>query len=166
MSAASPSGRTYRSRRSELRVSLSGEAVDQMAAVASDPESETGGILVGRYAAAGQVACIELATPPPGDSEAGLDWFKRGSEGLADLLAEQWDLPERRYYVGEWHFHPLGSAEPSRQDREQMREVAADRRYRCSRPILIIASPATLRRRTPRVFVHEAASLDELIPDK
>jgi Prokaryotic homologs of the JAB domain len=166
MSAASPSVRIFCSRRSDPRVSLSSEAVDQMAVIASDPESETGGILVGRYASAGRVACVELAAPPPGDSEAGLDWFKRGSEGLAELLVEQWNLPERRYYVGEWHFHPLGSAEPSRQDREQMREVATDKRYRCARPILIIASPATLRRRTPRVFVHRTASLDELIPDE
>jgi hypothetical protein len=140
--------------------------MDQMSAVAKDPESETGGILVGRYDDGRQVARITLAAPPPGDSEAGLDWFKRGKEGLAALLAEQWSLPERRYYLGEWHFHPLGGAQPSPQDVAQIREIATDESYRCPRPLLIIASPGTLRRRVVRVFVHGGARLDELFCDK
>ena len=157
----------YSSARSELRVLLDDSVIEQMVSIADDPESETGGILVGRYLSEGEIAAVELASGPPGDSEAGLDWFKRGKEGLAELLAEQWSRTERRYYLGEWHFHPLGNAEPSPQDLNQMREFAADENYRCRTPILIIVSPGTLRRRRPRVFVlGEGGRFDELLVDR
>jgi hypothetical protein len=70
-----------------------------------------------------------------------------------ELLHEQWNLAQRRYYVGEWHFHPTGRAQPSFQDRQQMVEIAQDPDYHCERPLLIIASPSTLRRRAARIFV-------------
>lgn len=136
-----------------LRVVLAEAVIEQIATVSNDPDSETGGVLIGRYAEDGDVAHVEMASPPPGDSSAGLDWFERGKNGLAELLREQWNLPQRRFYVGEWHFHPIGGAEPSPQDRQQMVQIAQDPNYRCERPLLIIASPATLRRRTARVFV-------------
>jgi hypothetical protein len=157
----------YSSPRSDLRVQLDDAIVEEMVAIANDPESETGGILVGRYLSDGEIAAVELASGPPGDSEAGVDWFKRGKDGLAELLAEQWSRPDRRYYVGEWHFHPLGNAEPSPQDLNQIREFAADENYRCQRPILIIVSPGTLRRRRPRVFVlGEGGRFEELLRDR
>jgi hypothetical protein len=34
-----------------------------------------------------------------------------------------------------------------------MAEIAQDPNYHCERPLLVIASPATLRRGTARVFV-------------
>ena len=137
----------------DLHVLIADEVIEQMVAMSSDPGSETGGVLVGRYLGDGSVAHIEFASSPPGDSSGGLDWFERGKDGLAELLREQWNLPERRYYLGEWHFHPLGRAEPSQQDRRQLSEIARDKNYRCTRPILAIVSPATLRRRTARVFL-------------
>ncbi len=137
----------------DLRVLIAEEVIEQMAAISGDPDSETGGVLIGRYSKNGAIAHVEIASAPPGDSSAGLDWFERGKNGLGDLLREQWNHPQRRYYVGEWHFHPIGRAEPSPQDRQQMAEIARDPNYHCERPLLIIASPATLRRRTARVFV-------------
>lgn len=146
----------------DLRVVIAEEVIEQMAAISNDPDSETGGVLIGRYVENGAIAHVELASPAPGDSSAGLDWFERGKEGLGELLREQWNLPQRRYYVGEWHFHPIGRAEPSPQDRSQMAEIAQDPKYHCERPLLIIASPATLRRRTARVFVtSEQRELEE-----
>ena len=137
----------------DLRVVIADEVIEQMAAIANDPDSETGGVLIGRYDQNGALARVEMASSPPGDSSAGLDWFERGKNGLSDLLREQWNLPQRRYYVGEWHFHPIGRAEPSPQDLRQMAEIAQDPNYHCERPLLIIASPATLGRRSARVFV-------------
>lgn len=145
-----------------LRVVVVDEVIEQMIAIANDPDSETGGVLIGRYAEDGTMAHVEMASPPPGDSSAGLDWFERGKNGLIGLLREQWNLPRRRHYIGEWHFHPIGRAEPSPQDRHQMAEIALDPNYHCERPLLIIASPATLRRRTARVFVtNEKRELQE-----
>lgn len=138
---------------SDLRVVIAEEIIEQMGAISNDPDSETGGVLIGRYVENGAIAHVEMASLPPRDSSAGLDWFERGKNGLGDLLREQWNLPQRRYYLGEWHFHPTGRAEPSPQDRQQMAAIARDPNYHCERPLLIIASPATLRRRTARVFV-------------
>ncbi len=134
----------------DLRVMIAMEVIEQMAAIANDPDSETGGVLIGRYVESGAVALVEMASFPPGDSSAGLDWFERGKNGLADLLRERWNQPQRRHYVGEWHFHPIGRADASPQDRRQMQEIAEDPNYHCERPLLIIASPGTLRRRTAR----------------
>jgi hypothetical protein len=62
-----------------------------------------------------------------------------------------------------WHFHPLGRAEPSPQDRKQMSEIARDKNYRCTKPVLAIVSPAILLRRTARVFMlGEEGELQEL----
>lgn len=137
----------------DLRVTIAMEVIEQMAAIANDPGSETGGVLIGRYVENGAVALVEMASRPPGDSSAGLDWFERGRNGLGELLREQWNQPQRRYYVGEWHFHPTGRADASPQDRRQMAEIAQDPNYHCERPLLVIVSPGTLRRRTARVFV-------------
>jgi len=137
----------------DLRVMIAVEVIEQMAAIANDPDSETGGVLIGRYVENGAIALVDMASPPPGDSSAGLDWFERGRNGLGELLREQWNQPQRRYYVGEWHFHPIGRADASLQDRRQMAEIAQDPNYRCERPLLVIASLGTLRRRTARVFV-------------
>lgn len=137
----------------DLRVVIAEEVIDQIATISNDPDSETGGVLIGRYAEDGRVAYVEMASSPPGDSSAGLDWFERGRNGLAELLREHWNLPQRRFYVGEWHFHPIGRAEPSPQDRQQMVQIARDPNYHCEQPLLLIASPSTLRHRTARVFV-------------
>lgn len=148
----------------DLRVVIAEEVIDQMAAISDDPDSETGGVLIGHYDQNGAVAHVEMASRPPGDSSAGLNWFERGKNGLGELLREQWNLPQRRYYVGEWHFHPIGRAKPSPQDRQQMAAIAQDPSYHCERPLLIIASPATLRRRTARVFVtNEQRELHEFL---
>ena len=152
----------------DLRVTIAEEVIAQMAATAIDPDSETGGVLIGRYVEDGAVALVEMASSPPGDSSAGLDWFERGKNGLGELLREQWNGQPRRYYVGEWHFHPVGRAEASPQDRRQMAEIAQDPNYHCERPLLVIASPGTLRRGTARVFVtspqHELQEFQQEVP--
>lgn len=149
-----------------LRVVIAEEVIEKMAATSNDPGSETGGVLIGRYSGSGTVIYVEMASSPPDDSSAGLDWFERGKKGLGELLREQWNLTQRRYYVGEWHFHPIGRAEPSPQDRHQMVEISRDPNYRCERPLLIIASPATFRRRTARVFMtNEQGELQEFKQD-
>ncbi|HCM3801602.1 TPA: Mov34/MPN/PAD-1 family protein [Klebsiella variicola subsp. variicola] len=42
------------------------------------------------------------------------------------------------YYVGEWHFHPGGSPEPSGDDFRSMTSIAANPDYQCLEPVMII----------------------------
>jgi hypothetical protein len=58
--------------------------IDRLCIAAGD--SETGGILIGRYTEDRSTAIIAEATPPPPDSRQGHSWFVRGVAGLAELL--------------------------------------------------------------------------------
>jgi len=100
---------------------------------------ETGGILTGYYTADHSTAVVMTAEPAPEDSRRSSRWFERGVRGLKERLFGLWDRPveDCRYYIGEWHLHPLGPAVPSVQDRQQMMSISesfAD----CPEPVLIV----------------------------
>lgn len=99
-------------------------------------DAETGGVLVGRYNAPHDCADVTLASDAPPDSGSGRAWFMRGVSGVRRLLRRAWKRKE--YYLGEWHFHPGGRAEPSRQDDRRMKKIATSGRYACPEPILVI----------------------------
>ena len=149
-----------------LSVRIKDDVIEQITQLASLSTLETGGILIGAYYDEGLLVSIELATPPPADSSAGSDWFVRGAQGLASILADEWTQRNRRYYVGEWHFHPFGLASPSLEDQCAMSEIASDRRYECNHPILCIASPATLHQKRLRTFAMVDGKLNELLYKK
>jgi len=124
-----------------FRVELSQAALDVMMeeAVKSYP-NETGGILIGRYTRSRTTALVERATPPTADSRAGRTNFYRGVRGLQKLLRRLWRRPieERRYYLGEWHFHPGANPAPSPSDKDQMVRISQSEEYQCPEPILVI----------------------------
>jgi integrative and conjugative element protein (TIGR02256 family) len=101
--------------------------------------SETGGIFIGEYSAAHDCAIVTGVTAAPPDSRSGRTWFVRGVRGLQKMINRYWQR-ERRYYLGEWHFHPLGSPIPSRTDIDQMKEIACSEQYHCPEPVLLIIS--------------------------
>ena len=116
---------------------------------------ETGGILVGSYTSDRSTALVTEAAPPPPDSSRGRWTFVRGVVGLRELLNRRWAGSRRRYYVGEWHFHPTKVLRPSADDIQQMGIIASTRSYRCEQPILVIVGmpPEDGAGRPARVFV-------------
>src|ERR1017187_1816474 len=90
--------------------------------VATAGNNETGGILIGTYNESKNLASVKLITGPPSDSRQGRTWFERGLNGLQKILTNSWKI--RQYYLGEWHFHPGGSPDPSHRDKNQMAEIA------------------------------------------
>src|SRR5258705_11873651 len=109
-------------------------------------ENETGGILIGKYSEDRSTAIVSLVTSPPSDSSSGHTWFVRGYVGLRELLGRVWRGRERRYYVGEWHYHPATLVEPSRDDIIQMIAIAKSVQYHCREPILLLLGrPDSLR---------------------
>lgn len=132
-----PGDLSFRGDDQRFRVVLSQGAVRGMVDACIDAgRKETGGILVGRLEAQGQLARILEATPRPRDSKFGWFWFRRGTAGLGRLLQERWN--SGLHYLGEWHYHPGGSCEPSEADYKAMAAIAGDARYQAPEPILAI----------------------------
>lgn len=134
---------------------ISASATRSMDRICRDAgDTETGGILVGRYADDATVAHVVEATPPPRDSQRGRTWFARGVLGLRQLLARRWAARERDHYLGEWHFHPCDVVVPSAVDLSQMTTIALADEYQCPQPVLMIVGRRTAQRGRPmRVFV-------------
>lgn len=103
----------------------------------SAPE-ETGGILVGFYTNTLDCGVVTDISERPPDSSSGRDWFMRGTVGLQGWLDRLWRRRKRRYYLGEWHFHPGGTAEPSSMDTEQMTKISRSVSYKCPEPMLLL----------------------------
>jgi hypothetical protein len=80
---------------------------------------------------------VTHASPPPPDTTAGPTWLRRGIVGLESWLARLWTR-DGRHYLGEWHFHPFSSPQPSGRDLAQMRVIAKSARYQCPTPVLLI----------------------------
>jgi integrative and conjugative element protein (TIGR02256 family) len=98
---------------------------------------ETGGVLIGYYNEERDLAIVTSITGPPPDSEQGRSWFHRGVSGLQQLLDHMW-YRNRRYYLGEWHFHPNSTSVPSSTDRSQLKDIANTTHYQCPEPLLVI----------------------------
>ena len=98
---------------------------------------ETGGVLIGRYNQTLDTAIATRATEPPLDSQRRRTTFYRGTQGLHELFRLLW--PKKEYYLGEWHYHPGSSPEPSAADVERMQEIAESDNTNCPEPILLVA---------------------------
>ena len=114
---------------------------------------ETGRILVGHYNDALDLALVTDASKRPPDSESGRFWLMRGMSGLQGWLDRLWSSSKRRYYLGEWHFHPGGPPEPSPTDVEQMGKIARSPSYNCPEPVLLLVGGAAQERSDARVYV-------------
>ncbi|MFF2911147.1 Mov34/MPN/PAD-1 family protein [Paenibacillus sp. NPDC057934] len=97
---------------------------------------ETGGILVGEYSKNALSARIMYISGPPQDSKHRTHEFYRGTHNLESLLSDFWE--KGLFYLGEWHFHPKASPNPSLVDRKQMRKISNGNNYNCPEPILLI----------------------------
>lgn len=127
----------FSSRDRRFAVMLGGAALKVI--VASSVEArgkETGGILIGHYEGSTLLAVVQEATTKPRDSLFGRFWFERGAHGLKQLLSDRWQAS--RHYIGEWHYHPGGSATPSDPDLKAMRAIAENPAYDCGSPLLVI----------------------------
>ena len=97
---------------------------------------ETGGVLIGQYNAGLDTATVTRVTGPPSDSLRKRTSFYRGIQGLQELLRALW--PKEEYYLGEWHYHPGSSPEPSAEDVRRMQEIADSDQANCPEPILLV----------------------------
>lgn len=114
---------------------------------------ETGGILIGHYSRDHAVAFVTEVTSAPIDSVRGATWFDRGVRGLKRKLQISW-RKAHTFYLGEWHFHPGASPNPSSVDSTQMTRIATSPLYACPEPILLIVG-GTEAHRNVAGYVYE-----------
>ncbi|NJI72720.1 hypothetical protein HCX49_05840 [Sphingobacterium kitahiroshimense] len=117
-------------------VNITDDCINYIKELSFNSQNETGGILIGNYQNDYSVAYISLITGPPKDSKKARFTFTRGVSGLSKILDENWGVG--KYYLGEWHFHPGTSPEPSRQDVNQIHQISQTGKYECPEPILLI----------------------------
>ncbi|GAB3531344.1 ThiF family adenylyltransferase [Photobacterium alginatilyticum] len=88
---------------------------------------ETGGIIVGYHDLPTRHVFIVDVLPAPSDSQHHNTWFKRGTEGVAEIVEEiQRRTAGNVSYLGEWHSHPRGSSsELSGLDSIQLDQIAS-----------------------------------------
>lgn len=141
----------YKSPDQKYSVDLSETIVeDLLRFIRNANKNETGGILIGRYNDLHDRALVCCVTGPTADSKSGRTWFYRGIKNLQAKINDLWD--EKRYYLGEWHYHPNASASPSFQDNDQMWNISGDRKYKCPEPLLLIVG-GTVTAYEIRIFV-------------
>ena len=99
-------------------------------------KSETGGVMVGYYSDELDQAIVTEVSKKPDDSKSSGFTFVRGAKGLLNFFKNIW--PYRRYYLGEWHFHPFAKPNPSGDDFEAIKEIKVNPNYDCKIPLLLI----------------------------
>lgn len=82
---------------------------------------ETGGLLLGQVDDACRCIWVDDVSGPPPDSLLSAVHFDHGIEGVEELIAYHRARTGRlTTFVGMWHSHPYGAAEPSRTDKAAM----------------------------------------------
>lgn len=134
--------KSYRSDQIDMGVRIATKEIntcDRLCAKAAG--KEIGGILVGYYSDDLRWAQITQVLPPPLDSKGGPTWFHRGTNALQEKIDKLWK--RKRYYLGEWHYHPVGDPVPSGTDVQQMMDISNSKAYHCPEPILLVLSMST-----------------------
>ncbi len=102
---------------------------------------ETGGVLIGHMLAKGEYKILKASKPGPNAIRTE-NRFEKDEKYCQKVLLDAFEeLDDQGLYLGEWHYHPLGSNEPSGIDINSLTEIAIQDNYRIDKPIMIILSP-------------------------
>jgi len=108
---------------------------------AGSGDIETGGVLIGHRNDNGDYVIVRASKPGPNAIRTKTRFEKDEEYCQNELLDAFKELGEQGLYLGEWHYHPSGSKEPSGLDIKSLTEIAAQANYRIDKPIMIILSP-------------------------
>lgn len=126
---------------------------------------ETGGALLGWRE--GSEYVVDRVLGPGPDAKHGFSSFEPdGSWQVEQGRNTYYESGRTVAYVGEWHTHPRGGAQPSFQDVATAREIAEDESFRAPFPLSAIAVRTGLLARRSGwrlvVFVWNGESLEPL----
>jgi hypothetical protein len=79
---------------------------------------------------------------------------------------------QRRFYLGEWHFHPFNDSTPSSTDIDQLKKFSETPSLRCPEPIMVIVGGDPNNKWTLRIYiaprglpVRELVASKDIIPE-
>lgn len=85
---------------------------------------ETGGMLIGAFDEAAEVAYVDLVYGPPPDSALAASYFDHGTDGTQAQVEYQRERSGKVLgFIGIWHTHPYGPARPSSTDKAGMTQI-------------------------------------------
>lgn len=103
------------------------------------PDIETGGMLLGQVDEGAGVVFVDVATPPTPDSRLSSVYFEHGVEGAQALVEHHRSGTNGATgFVGMWHTHPHGCAQPSPTDEESMANLVTPVTGGASRCLIMI----------------------------
>lgn len=127
-----PSDRVQADESGEFEVRIAPEALAEARAEVRrgarvrEPAIETGGMLLGSFDDAIGVVYVDKVSGPPPDSYLSETYFQHGIEGTSERVhAEVERTASACGFVGFWHSHPYGPAQPSKTDRQGMASIVA-----------------------------------------
>jgi integrative and conjugative element protein (TIGR02256 family) len=119
---------------------------------------ETGGWLLGYWAADDAAVVLTHATPP--GPRGAPDGVLISDEGHSARFEEAWERSGGHVtFLGDWHTHPGGVPLPSRADRNAMEQLAENMAFDTPTPLIAIATVP--RQRWGRTLRHVAFFLRE-----
>lgn len=102
---------------------------------------ETGGVLVGHIDEKGTYCVLKASGPGPNAIRTKVRFEKEERYCQEFLERMTKELGVKGAYLGEWHYHPTGTNDPSGQDIKSLSEIAKQEEYRIDKPISIILAP-------------------------
>ena len=125
----------------DTKVSILREGCERIKLLAKESgEIETGGILVGKYESNGSYLVERATEPGPKAIREGRRFEKDVDYCQMQLEELTRELGENTCYLGEWHYHPTTSNEPSGTEIKSLMEIAEQENYLIEKPIMIIVS--------------------------
>ncbi|WP_405014090.1 ThiF family adenylyltransferase [Kitasatospora sp. NBC_01539] len=108
------------------------------------PRVETGGTLLGAIDDAARIIWVDEATGPPPDSLLSEAHFQHGTKGVGHHLeARRIATAGITRFLGMWHTHPYGPAQPSPTDEAGMRHLVLPTDNAPPRALILIAGGDT-----------------------
>jgi integrative and conjugative element protein (TIGR02256 family) len=109
---------------------------------------EVGGWLIGYWSTDREAVVVTHHTPARSRGTAfGVTISGRGHRKRFDAIFDR--TGGHATFLGDWHSHPAGAAEPSQQDLTAMRQLADDANYATPCPLTAIVATGRFRRRLP-----------------
>jgi len=123
-------------------VLITQDAIDIMRnEAAGSGKLETGGILIGFRSDTGNIVVVKATGPGPKAFRTE-NWFEKDIAYCQEQLIESSRaLGPKGQYVGEWHYHPRGTNQPSGTDIMSLSAIAKQVNYSTDEPLMIILSP-------------------------